>query len=525
MDNSTQKTPDLKWERLARVGRGKAAVVWRVRNTVTKEVQLWKWTHSRGRDGSGETTVLEFLKGHDNIQKVLHWDDLSNVLVLEFANGGDMHTYTLDHFGSTRQTVPEMFIWHSLRSMAAALAYCQSGWKYGDPFVVKKGWRPIIHQDFVEGNILLHWHRSEPLPRLVLSDFGDATFLDKMPSLQYDYRLRMMRARDPTASHLKRDIHRLGSVLQSMLVVHMFGGNAEKMQQDHNVALAFEFVQAQSEPAFSQDLTQLVTKLVRDDFPDQSTEFMDALALAEELIPVANAKIAKLSKTAITLPGRPFDRLDNDDDDSSTTFHAPLPKDVSAFVRYYEGQDALVGGVGLKKKYRQGELDLQFAEYRDAHIGESPGNDEPFFTTPGDIETAHRPLKVRKPGDETTQESDIGRAKAQSPGDNGDYTSTKATVYRKERRLSLTGEMESSLRDIRDGTFVVKIEDTNEHGSFATAPPQDAMMEKPPALKSKIANSFLDNWLRGGTTGHKGESPSPLTGEMMEITPIGDLMD
>jgi serine/threonine protein kinase len=261
MDSLIQKTPDLKWERLGRVGRGKAAVVWRVRNTVTKEIQSWKWTHSHGDDGSGESTVLDLLQGHGNIQKALHWNDLSDVLVLKFANGGDMHTYVLDHFGSTRQRVPGIFIWHSLRSMAAALAYCQAGWKDGDPFVVKKGWRPIIHQDIVEGNILLHWHKSEPLPRLILSDFGDAIFLDKMPPLQYDYRLRMMRARDPTASHLKRDIQRLGSILQSMLVVHLFGGNAEKMQQDHNVALAFKFVREQGERAFSRELTELVDKL------------------------------------------------------------------------------------------------------------------------------------------------------------------------------------------------------------------------------------------------------------------------
>lgn len=219
MDSLSQNTPELKWEKLARVGRGKAAVVWRVRNTVTKEVQLWKWTHSHYCRASGENIILDLLQGHDNIQNVFHWDDLNDVLVLKFANGGDMQTYTLDYFGATRQRMPHIFIWHSLRSMTASLAYCQAGWKDGDPFIVKNGWGLIIHQDMFEGNILLRWHKNEALPQLILNDFADAKFLDTMSSLQSDYLLRM-RARDPIASHLKRDLHRLGSLLQSMLVVH-----------------------------------------------------------------------------------------------------------------------------------------------------------------------------------------------------------------------------------------------------------------------------------------------------------------
>lgn len=104
-----------------------------------------------------------------------------------------MHDYTLDYYGATRQKMPEIFIWHFLRSMAAALAYCQAGWKDGDLFVVKDGWRPIIHQDVVSGNVLLQWHKNEALPQLILSDFGDAAFLDTMPSPEYDYLLRAMR--------------------------------------------------------------------------------------------------------------------------------------------------------------------------------------------------------------------------------------------------------------------------------------------------------------------------------------------
>lgn len=158
------------------------------------------------------------------------------------------------------------------------------GWRDGDPFVVKDGCRPIIHQDVVSGNVLLQWRKNEALPQLILSDFGDATFLDTMPSPEYDYLLRAMRARDPTASHLKRDIQRLGSILQSMLVVHFFGGNAEKMQEDYNVDLVFDFVQKHGEPVISRELTLLVDDLAYNELSDKSTRFTDALDFAKELI-------------------------------------------------------------------------------------------------------------------------------------------------------------------------------------------------------------------------------------------------
>ncbi len=131
--------------------------------------------------------------------------------------------------------------------MGAALPYCQAGWKDGDRSVVKDESSSIIHQDIVSGNVLLQWHENEGLLHLMLSDFEDTAFLD-MPSPEYDYLLRIMRARDPTASHLKYDLHRLSSILRYMLVVHLFGGNAEKMQEDYHVDLVFDFVQKNGEP-------------------------------------------------------------------------------------------------------------------------------------------------------------------------------------------------------------------------------------------------------------------------------------
>jgi hypothetical protein len=127
METSSQNTPDLKWQKRGIFGRGKAAAIFRVRNTVTKEPQTWKWIHEPNLAGSGEHRVLNMLQGRDNIQKVFHGDESNDVIVLKFAKGGDLHSYGLDNFGATRQLMPEIFLWHFQRSMAAALAYCQAG--------------------------------------------------------------------------------------------------------------------------------------------------------------------------------------------------------------------------------------------------------------------------------------------------------------------------------------------------------------------------------------------------------------
>lgn len=112
---------------------------------------------------------------------------------------------------------------------------------------------------------------------------------------------------------------------------------------------------------------------------NKGTRFTDALEFAEEVIPVADAKIAELSKAATTLPGRPSAGLDSDDDGGSTAFHAPLLKDVHASIRNYEGEDGLIDNITLKIKYRQRELDPQFAGYRASRIEELRGNEKPYF--------------------------------------------------------------------------------------------------------------------------------------------------
>jgi hypothetical protein len=77
---------------------------------------------------------------------------------------------------------------------------------------------------------------------------------DKQPPLEYDYLLRVMKAKDPAFTHLKRDLHAIGSNFKAMLVVHLFGRNATKMQEDYNVDLAFDYAQTQAEPPLSREL-------------------------------------------------------------------------------------------------------------------------------------------------------------------------------------------------------------------------------------------------------------------------------
>jgi hypothetical protein len=103
MSNLSRSSPDLKWDKDAICGRGKAAVVYLVRNIVNKEPQLWKWIRNHNHEASGEHFVLGLLQGHDNIQKTLHWDKSNQVLVTKFANGGVLQNYTLDHYEATRQ--------------------------------------------------------------------------------------------------------------------------------------------------------------------------------------------------------------------------------------------------------------------------------------------------------------------------------------------------------------------------------------------------------------------------------------
>ncbi len=153
------------------------------------------------------------------------------------------------------------------------------------------------------------------------------------------------------------------------------------MQEDHNVTLAFDYAQSQAKPAISPELAEWVKQLAYNESTDKSTRFIDALEMAQNLSFVPRCKIVELSKTAASLPDRSFTDLVNSG--GSTSFHAPLEKDVRAFIDYH-GDDDLVGIADLKRKYRQRELDPQFEEYGAAHIDglRCKENEKPYKKTP-----------------------------------------------------------------------------------------------------------------------------------------------
>jgi hypothetical protein len=178
--------------------------------------------------------------------------------------------------------------------MAASLAYCQAVWKDDEPSVIKDGWRPILRLDIIEGNVLLHWHNGKSLPLLILCDSSDAEMLDKQPPPEYKYLLRVTKAKDAAFAHLIRDLHALGSNFKVMLVVHVFGRNATKVLEDHNVGLAFDYAQTQAEPLFSRELADWARRPEYNESTQRCTKFAGALEFARELIPVVDAKIAEL---------------------------------------------------------------------------------------------------------------------------------------------------------------------------------------------------------------------------------------
>jgi hypothetical protein len=156
MAGDSSPKPDLKWEKLAEIGRGKAAIIHQVHNTVSKEVQPWKYIHSPNRRDSREKDALRLLQDHDNVQKVLHWADSCSVLLLEFRKWRrPAIVLARPPWSSTKTNTGDLLVAFP-EEHGSFLAYCQAGWKEGDPFVIKDGWRPILHLDIVEGNVLVH---------------------------------------------------------------------------------------------------------------------------------------------------------------------------------------------------------------------------------------------------------------------------------------------------------------------------------------------------------------------------------
>ncbi|KAK6439693.1 hypothetical protein LTR95_004090 [Oleoguttula sp. CCFEE 5521] len=124
--------------------------------------------------------LLEKITPHESILNVLGADfvciykGMHCNLYTEFADAGDLSAQ-ISHTHKQRGIAPEVFILHLFVSLADALAYVHAGiiWDAGDKRHRKisehKGY---LHGDVKPGNTFLQWTKDQPLPRIVLGDFG-----------------------------------------------------------------------------------------------------------------------------------------------------------------------------------------------------------------------------------------------------------------------------------------------------------------------------------------------------------------
>ncbi|KAK6439714.1 hypothetical protein LTR95_004068 [Oleoguttula sp. CCFEE 5521] len=124
--------------------------------------------------------LLEKITPHESILNVLGADfvcihkGMHCNLYTEFADAGDLSAQ-ISHTHKQRGVAPEVFILHLFVSLADALAYVHTGiiWDAGDKrhrqMSEHKGY---LHGDVKPGNTFLQWTKDQPLPRIVLGDFG-----------------------------------------------------------------------------------------------------------------------------------------------------------------------------------------------------------------------------------------------------------------------------------------------------------------------------------------------------------------
>ncbi|KAL6713996.1 G2-specific serine/threonine protein kinase [Lecanora helva] len=105
--------------------------------------------------------------------KIRHNSNLE--LYFPYCEGGDL-VEAMKHHGWAHK---EEFLWHVSISVADALAFLHYGFdrKRQDPRKPPSKWQLVIHRDVKTDNIFLlePYRSSQPLPRIVLGDFGAAT--------------------------------------------------------------------------------------------------------------------------------------------------------------------------------------------------------------------------------------------------------------------------------------------------------------------------------------------------------------
>ena len=163
-------------------------------------VRKLTWNMNNDRDGLPfEVTIGRSLANSGFIPKILQHDMVDedhSVIVFEYCDGGDLDNYVKNQI--RKEEDAEVLIWQVIACVTRITTYLQTGWvegdieatkggikqDYGEPTVLKSGWKPIFHGDLHPGNIFLDFGRSgtesptdQPLlPRVLLGDFGYACY-------------------------------------------------------------------------------------------------------------------------------------------------------------------------------------------------------------------------------------------------------------------------------------------------------------------------------------------------------------
>ena len=154
----------------------------------------------------------------------------------------------MDMYSDTKNgaPVPEPFIWHVIEQLCRAVIFLHTGLTRGDlakmPSTPKPGWRPVVHRNISESNILLHFPEDDeeqnPLdccfPRIILEGFDQANLLDD-PSHYWCQETPVTRLRKPDKQQARpslcEDLHMMGEVFRRLVGVH--DAVKETLQKDH----------------------------------------------------------------------------------------------------------------------------------------------------------------------------------------------------------------------------------------------------------------------------------------------------
>ncbi|OQO04620.1 hypothetical protein B0A48_09542 [Cryoendolithus antarcticus] len=146
-----------------------------------------EWTEdgkvqARGPLPNEAAVLLEKITPHKSILNALGADfvciykGMHCNLYTDFCDAGDLAAQ-ISHTHKQRGIAPEVFILHLFVSLADAIAYIHTGiiWDAGNKrhrqISDHKGY---LHGDVKPGNTFLQWTKDQPLPRVVLGDFGMA---------------------------------------------------------------------------------------------------------------------------------------------------------------------------------------------------------------------------------------------------------------------------------------------------------------------------------------------------------------